>query len=66
MSMISGEHRSIEPDGMENQMEIGKIVFTNEQQILVWSSSQFYLYDVDGKLLHRERISTDQEQNVRF
>uniref|UniRef100_A0AC35GEJ8 Uncharacterized protein n=1 Tax=Panagrolaimus sp. PS1159 TaxID=55785 RepID=A0AC35GEJ8_9BILA len=65
MSMISGEHRSIEPDGMENQMEIGKIVFTPDSQILVWSNSQFYLYDVEGKLLHRERISADQEQNVR-
>ena len=64
MSLISGEHRSIEPDGMENQMEIGKITFTSGQQILVWSKSQFYLYDVDGKLLHREKIEAKEEQNV--
>ncbi|KAE9547865.1 hypothetical protein FO519_008926, partial [Halicephalobus sp. NKZ332] len=63
MSLISGEHKSIEPDGMENQMEIGKITFTSSQQILVWSRSQFYLYDVDGKLLHREKADVKDEQN---
>ena len=64
MSLISGEHRSIEPDGMENQMEIGKVTFTSNQQILVWSKSQFYLYDIEGKLLHREKIETKDDRNV--
>ncbi|KAI6242069.1 NACHT domain-containing protein [Aphelenchoides fujianensis] len=28
----------------------------NNQNVLLWSSSQFYLYDLAGTLLHRERI----------
>lgn len=56
MSLITGDYINVEPDGMDNQMEIGKVTFTEEGKILLWSSTQFYLYDVDGKLLHRERV----------
>uniref|UniRef100_A0A1I7RSF5 WD_REPEATS_REGION domain-containing protein n=1 Tax=Bursaphelenchus xylophilus TaxID=6326 RepID=A0A1I7RSF5_BURXY len=56
MSLITGDHINIDPDGMEGQMEIGKVVFTEDDKILFWSTSQYYLYDVDGKLLHRERL----------
>ncbi|KAH7715368.1 Protein T05C3.2 [Aphelenchoides avenae] len=56
MSLITGDHRTVEPEGMENQMEIGKVLFTRERQILCWSSSQFFLFDLDGKQYHRERL----------
>lgn len=58
MSLITGEYCMVEPDGMENQMEIGKVEFTPEQNILLWSSSQFYIYSVEGKLLHREKVDS--------
>lgn len=56
MSLIAGEFKIVEPEGMEKQMEIGKIVFTEDGNILVWSSRLFYLYDIEGTLLHRERV----------
>ncbi|KAI1720797.1 nuclear distribution protein nudF-2 [Ditylenchus destructor] len=56
MSLITGDFWSVEPDGMDNQMAIEKVAFTHNQQILLWSTSQFYLYDLDGRLIHRERL----------
>jgi hypothetical protein len=56
MSLIAGDFKIVDPDGMENQMEVGKVVFTEEGNILAWSSKQFYLYDTEGTLLHRERV----------
>lgn len=57
MSLITGEYKIVEPDGMENQMEIGRVEFA-DQNILLWSNSQFYIYDVEGHLLHRERLDS--------
>ncbi|KAI6183552.1 hypothetical protein M3Y97_00500900 [Aphelenchoides bicaudatus] len=56
MSLFAGDFKIIDPDGMENQMEIGKVSFTEDGQILVFSSQQFYIYDIEGTLLHRERV----------
>lgn len=57
MPLIAGEPKIVEPGEMENQMEIGKVFFTEDGSILVWSSQQFYLYDVEGTLLHREHLN---------
>lgn len=66
MSLITGEYRMVEPDGMENQMEIGRVEFTAvDQNILLWSNSQFYIYDVEGHLLHRERLDSSIYDQVR-
>ncbi|KAI6199667.1 hypothetical protein M3Y96_00651200 [Aphelenchoides besseyi] len=56
MSLIAGDFKLVDPDGMEEQMQVGKVLFTEDQNILLWSSTQFYVYDVSGTLLHRERI----------
>lgn len=57
MSLLSGDYRLVEPDGLDMQMEIERTVFTElHQQILLWSSTQFFVYDVGGRLVHRERI----------
>ncbi|KAI6228770.1 hypothetical protein M3Y99_01185600 [Aphelenchoides fujianensis] len=56
MSLIAGDFKLVDPEGMSNQMEVGKVLFTEDQNVLLWSSSQFYLYDLAGTLLHRERI----------
>lgn len=66
MSLIAGDFRIVEPDGMQNQMEIGKVVFTEDGNILVWSSQQFYIYDVEGTLLHRERVDPTIGKKVSF
>lgn len=65
MSLITGEYKMVEPDGMENQMEIGRVEFTVDGRILLWSNSQFYIYDVDGHLLHRERLDSTNYDQVR-
>ena len=62
MSLITGDHVTIEPEGMEEQMEVERIGFTylsdagEAQRILLWSQRQFYLYELDGRLVHQEKL----------
>lgn len=62
MSLITGDFVNVQPDGTEAQMELGKVVFTEDSKVLTWSAAQFYLYDVDGSLLHRERLDPQTAQ----
>ena len=64
MALISGDCTVVEPEGMEAQMEIKKVVFTEDQQILCWSSTEFYIYDIDGSLVHRERVDPNIAKKV--
>lgn len=58
MSLLSGDFKSVEPDGLKQQMQIEKIQFTSQQDILIWSTKQYYLFNTNGKLLHCEQLQT--------
>lgn len=63
MSLLSGDFKNVEPEGLEQQMQIEKIQFTSQQDILIWSTKQYYLFNTNGKLLHREKLQTISKSN---
>jgi hypothetical protein len=58
-SMITGDCISIEPEALKNQMEIETIVFTNNNTFLFWSTKEYFIYNIEGKLIFNGTISTD-------
>ncbi|CAI4228678.1 unnamed protein product [Auanema sp. JU1783] len=60
-SLITGEFISIEPSSMTNQMEIQKIEFTHDKNIILWTSTEYLIYSTEGKLI-QEGTSTDDQR----
>ncbi|GMT33781.1 hypothetical protein PFISCL1PPCAC_25078, partial [Pristionchus fissidentatus] len=52
ISLITGEYISIEPEIMVNQMEVENVEWTLGNQVLIWSRTHFFIFALDGKLVH--------------
>lgn len=50
MSLITGEYQSLRPNGLDEQMMIENATFTDRNELLFWTRSEYFVYDLDGKL----------------
>ena len=57
MSLITGEHQSIRPSGLDEQMMIESATFTDRNELLFWTRSEYFVFDLDGKQLVRSQQS---------
>lgn len=64
MSLITGDFNIVDPDGMDNQMAIEHITYTTNHNILLWSSYEYFIYNIEGQLLHRENL--DKALNILY
>ncbi|EFP10882.1 hypothetical protein CRE_30786 [Caenorhabditis remanei] len=63
-SLVTGEFTAIDPEPFVTQMELQAIRFVGNNNILMWSKSQYLIYTVNGNIVSQGSESEGEHNNL--